>query len=192
MLAIATLLTEWLANPTAPTVRGASSSTSAVQPRVAAPPAGTLTPCAVIDGRDHYECFVQSRGNTTYLLDFYSHNHVVVMWGLKPDDDTYAWSQRWQFWWQPEAEAFLIYNEHSDRCLAVEEQGQVGAPMNVAPCVSNDRNQLWHWRDDTSRMLQNQYGTCLDVPGGEYEYGTNPVAYDCNGGLNQQWALRPA
>lgn len=189
-LTTAILLTRWLGDSANPTTDG-TRPTDAVPSGEAPPLPGTRTRCAVSAGQDHYECFLHNRGNMAYLLDFYSHDYTVVLWGLKPDDDTYAFSQRWQFWWQPRANAFLIYNEHSDRCLTVDMRSEVAAPMNVAPCVPDDPSQLWHWTDDTTRVLRNQHGTCLDTPAGTYEYGTRPFTDDCDGDISQQWVLRP-
>jgi protein kinase-like protein/ricin-type beta-trefoil lectin protein len=153
---------------------------------------GTRSRCAVVDGVAYSECFLHVRGDTAYLLDFYSHNHVVVLWGRKGDDDQFAGSQRWQFYRQPGTGAFLLYSAFADACLTVAGQGEVGAATSVQPCDAASRNQLWHWTDDTSFVLANDFGTCLDVPNANYHMGAQPFAYDCTDGLNQRWVLTPA
>ena len=152
----------------------------------------TRLPCAVLNGVDHFECFLHARGDTSLLLDFYSYNSEVVLWELKPDNDTFAYSQRWQFLRVDGANAFLVYNAHTDRCLTMDGKGEVGAGLHVTPCDPGNPSQLWEWTNGTSQVLRSKRGTCLDIPRGEYEMKTLPFAYDCNGGTNQQWLARAA
>jgi hypothetical protein len=179
------------------TTTGTSDTTGpagqpAPPPEPTGPVPGTRVACAVLGGADQFECFLHARGNTGYLLDFYEHNHEVVLWELKPDDDRYAYSQRWQFWRVEVAQAFLVYNARSDRCLTLDGDGEVGAQLHVTPCDPQNPNQLWEWTNGTSQVLRSKQGTCLDIPRGEYWMGAEPFAYDCNGGVNQQWLARPA
>jgi serine/threonine protein kinase len=181
---------------TVTTAAGTSGSTAptdqpALPPKPEEPVPGTRVACAVLGGADQYECFLHARGNTDYLLDFYEHNHEVVLWGLKSDDDQFAYSQRWQFWRIDAAHAFLVYNARSDRCLTLDDDGEVGAQLHVTPCDPQNANQLWEWTNGTSQVLRSKQGTCLDIPRGEYWMGAAPFAYDCNGGVNQQWLARP-
>jgi serine/threonine protein kinase len=178
------------AQPIRPNPAPAISTTLPVESK---PLPGTLTRCSVAGGRDSFDCFVFSRGNTAYALDFYAHNYEVVMWERKPDSDAYAWSQRWQFW-RIEGEAaytYLLYNPRSARCLTVDGQGGVGAPLLASPCDPRSPNQLWQWTDATSWILRSKLGNCLDVPRGEYFMGQRPFLYDCNGQPNQRWLLSP-
>jgi hypothetical protein len=145
----------------------------------------------VSDGKDAFECFMFSRGDTAFALDFYSHNHEVVLWERKPDNDRYAGSQRWQFWWIDGANAYMIYNAKDKRCLTIDDAGAVGAHMHVSACDPTSSNQLWNWTDETSWILRSKLGTCVDIPRGEYSMGQTPFAYDCNGGPNQRWLMKP-
>jgi hypothetical protein len=161
-------------------------------PPVAAPSKplpGTLIRCAIVDGRDYFECFVFSRGNTAYALDFYAHNYEVVMWEKKPPGDAYGFSQHWQFWWIDAKSAYMLYNATSGRCLAIDGAG-VGAQLHVNPCDPGSDSQLWNWTDTTSWILRSRLGNCLDVPRGEYSDGATPFGYTCNGNPNQRWLLR--
>jgi serine/threonine protein kinase len=159
-------------------------------PTNASPLPGTLTRCAMVDGRDYFECFLFSRGNTGYALDFYAHNFDVVMWERKPDNDPYAWSQHWQFWWQDNANAYVVYNPRSGRCLSIDDDGGVGAHLHTMPCNPQSLNQQWQWTDTTSWILRSKLGTCIDVPRSEYFDGAAPFGYDCTGDANQRWLLR--
>lgn len=184
-VAIAAAGTTWLA---APDRSAPPESRSAPSPAADEPPPGTRVPCATANGRTYDECFVHARGDTGFLLDFYSHNHEVVLWELKPDDDTYAYSQRWRFL-RLDTGAYLVHNEHTNRCLALDSGGEAGAPLRVAACDPADPGQLW---TSAGEVFRSKHGTCLDVPRGEYRMGATPFAYDCHGGLNQQWVTRPA
>jgi len=173
-----------------PAVAPAATPTNAKAPTSATPLPGTLTRCAMVDGRDYFECFLFSRGNTAYALDFYAHNFEVVMWERKPDNDPYAWSQHWQFRWQDNADAYLVYHPRSGRCLSIDDDGGVGAHLHAMPCDPESRNQQWQWTDTTSWILRSKLGTCIDIPRGEYFDGAAPFGYDCNGNANQRWLLR--
>jgi hypothetical protein len=151
---------------------------------------GNLIRCAVVDGKDYFECFMFSRANTAYALDFYSHNHEVVMWQRKPSGDAFAFSQHWQFWWIDAASAYMLYNPTTGRCLSIDDGG-VGARVRVNPCDPTSQNQLWNWTDNTGFILRSRLGTCLDIPRGEYANGAAPFGYGCNGENNQRWVLRP-
>lgn len=159
-----------------------------VAPPAGKPLPGTLIRCAIVDGRDYFECFVFSRGNTAYALDFYSHDYGVVMWEKKPAGDPFAWSQHWQFWWIDAKGAYMLYNPTSGRCLAIDGAG-VGAPLHVNPCDPGSDSQLWNWTDTTSWILRSRLGNCLDVPRSEYSDGATPFGYTCNGNPNQRWLL---
>jgi len=151
---------------------------------------GTLTRCAIVNGRDYFECFLFSRGSTGYALDFYANNFEVVMWERKPDNDPYAWSQHWQFWWQNNANAYILYNPRSGRCLSIDDDGVVGARLHAMPCNPESLNQQWQWTDSTSWILRSKLGTCIDIPRSEYFDGAAPLGHDCNGEANQRWLLR--
>jgi hypothetical protein len=186
--------TSLLATPVTTVYRPSGGTPAPTQqpPQSGRPVPGTRLPCAVRDGVDQFECFLHARGDTSVLLDFYSYNSEVVLWELKPDDDTYAYSQRWQFLRVEGANAFLVYNAYTDRCLTMDGAGEVGAGLHVTPCDPGNPNQLWEWTNGTSQVLRSKRGTCLDIPRGEYEMKTLPFAYDCNGGINQQWLARAA
>ncbi len=156
-----------------------------VPPSVAGPP-GTRAECAVVAGQERYECFLHAGGDTGLLLDFYSHNHEVVLWSRKPDGDTFAYSQRWQL--RDVDGGFLVYNEHTDRCLAVDAAAGSGARVLVARCDQTDAGQRWQWAGES---LRSGLGTCLDVPRGEYGMGTATATADCDGGASQRWLSRP-
>jgi hypothetical protein len=162
------------------------------RPAVPPPPTplpGTLTRCSTEGGRDHFECFLFSRGNTAYALDFRANDYEVLMWTRKSDDDPYAWSQRWQFWRIEAADAYMIYNRHSARCLTLDDPG-VGAYLHARPCDPASPNQHWRWTDTTSWILRSALGKCIDVPRSEYFNGQPPFGYECSGDLNQRWLLR--
>ncbi|MFC0107661.1 serine/threonine protein kinase [Kibdelosporangium aridum] len=176
--------------PSAQSVKQKSSGPQA-PPAVTPPPAGpdkplpgTLTKCG---GGDKVDCFLFSRGNTAYALDFYTHNHEVVMWERKPANDTYAYSQRWQFW--QVGDAYMIYNTHMKRCLSIDGGG-VGDRLRVADCAPSSAKQLWNWTD--TRQLKSKLGMCVDVPRAEYFNGAAPFGYGCAKGTNQEWLPTPA
>jgi eukaryotic-like serine/threonine-protein kinase len=159
-------------------------------PPAAKPLPGTLTRCATSGGKDQFECFLFSRGNTAYALDFYAHSNEVVIWEEKPDNDQFAYSQRWQFWRIDGADAYMVYNAGSQRCLSMDDGG-IGSLLHVVPCDAKSRNQLWRWTDTTSWVLKSDLGTCVDVPNGNYYMGQKPFGYDCSTEPNQRWLMRP-
>ena len=142
---------------------------------------GTPAPCAIEDERARHECFLHADGDTGLLLDFYSHNHEVVLWSRKPDDDTFAYSQRWQLRYVEGG--LLIYNDHTERCLE-EADGRV----RVAPCDPADPGQRWDWAGDA---LRSDNGICLDVPRDQYGMGAAVLTDDCHGGDTQRWLPKP-
>ncbi|WP_091451741.1 ricin-type beta-trefoil lectin domain protein [Actinokineospora iranica] len=149
-------------------------------------PPGALTPCETVDGQQHFECFLFSQGNPSYALDFYAHSYEVVIWERKPDNDTYAWSQRWQFWRIADRDAYLLRNPRTTQCLTALGP-DLGMPLSITPCDPANPHQLWNRRDGT---LKTQSGMCVDVPREQYRMGEKPYLYPCHGRANQVWLAR--
>lgn len=67
------------------------------------------------------------------------------------------------------------------QCLSGSAAGQ---QLRWESCRNGDKGQVWALNGS---RLNNELGWCADVEGGRQAAGTRVLAYQCNGGGNQQW-----
>lgn len=87
--------------------------------------------------------------------------------------------------------AFSGYGQirQGGQCLSGSAGGQ---QLRWDACRNGDKGQVWALNGS---KLNNELGWCADVEGGRQAAGTRVLAYQCNGGGNQQWrghAVQPA
>jgi hypothetical protein len=79
--------------------------------------------------------------------------------------------------------AFSGYGQirQDGKCLTGDTGGQ---QLRWDACRSGDKGQVWALNGS---KLNNELGWCADVERGRQAAGTRVLAYQCNGGGNQQW-----
>lgn len=86
--------------------------------------------------------------------------------------------------WQGQAPiSFSGYGQikQGGNCLSGSAGGQ---QLRWEGCRSGDKGQIWALNGS---KLNNELGFCADVERGHQAAGTRVLAYQCNGGSNQQW-----
>lgn len=86
--------------------------------------------------------------------------------------------------------AFSGYGQirQGGQCLSGPTGGQ---QLRWDACRNGDKGQIWALN---GAKLNNELGWCADVERGKQAAGTRVLAYQCNGGANQQWrglAIQP-
>ncbi|MFF7458273.1 RICIN domain-containing protein [Kitasatospora sp. NPDC008115] len=86
--------------------------------------------------------------------------------------------------------AFELRNAATGKCLEVADwRTDVGAPVRQWTCTGGANQQ---WKASNSGFVVNQHSQlCLDVPGGDRTWGTQPIQYTCSTRLdeNQRWRV---
>jgi hypothetical protein len=83
--------------------------------------------------------------------------------------------------------AFSGYGQirQGSQCLTGSTGGQ---QLRWEACRNGDKGQVWALN---GAKLNNELGWCADVERGRQAAGTRVLAYQCNGGSNQQWRGLP-
>jgi hypothetical protein len=84
---------------------------------------------------------------------------------------------------------YRIVSRMNGKCIGTDPADTAsGGRIVESPCGSSPA-QLWALKGDANGyILQNAANRlCLDVPGGSLANGTRPIAWVCNGGINQTW-----
>jgi hypothetical protein len=87
------------------------------------------------------------------------------------------------------------YPEHT-RGTCITAHGGVAkhAKIDQYRCVNGAGNQRWYVEAVNASMMTKIHpagnqNLCVDIPGGNYSQGTQPVLWKCNGRVNQQFLL---
>ncbi|MFD4481591.1 RICIN domain-containing protein [Streptomyces sp. NPDC058471] len=87
------------------------------------------------------------------------------------------------------------YPEHA-RGTCITAHGGVArhAKIDQYRCVNGAGNQRWYVEAVNASMMTKIHpagnmNLCVDIPGGSYNQGTQPVLWNCNGRVNQQFLL---
>ncbi len=84
---------------------------------------------------------------------------------------------------------YRIVSRLSGKCIGADPKGTaVGGRILQSPC-GNSPSQLWAMASaGNGYVLRNLASRlCMDVPGASLENGTQLLAWNCNGGINQTW-----
>jgi Ricin-type beta-trefoil lectin domain/Gametolysin peptidase M11 len=97
-------------------------------------------------------------------------------------------NQQWNIESAGEA-GYRLVSRMSGKCIGADPNiASPGGHIVQSPC-DGSTGQLWALEGDRSgyTLMNKANHLCLDVPGGSLADGAKPIAWTCNGGLNQAW-----
>ena len=125
------------------------------------------------------ECFIASEANPNLVLDVFGCSKEtgakVIIYDFNGQDN-----QKWII------RGTSIVSKNSGKALDANGGERKGAEIIQHP-PHNGPNQVWYFHPDGT--IRSQHGFCLDICGGNIKAGTNVIAYESNGGINQKWRI---
>ena len=112
-------------------------------------------------------------GDGTLTIQYDCHGGLNQQWNIESAGDG----------------GYRIVSRMSGKCIGTDPSGAaVGGHIVQSQCGSSP-GQLWALVSASNGyVLQNLANRlCLDVPGGSLANGAKPIAWSCNGGINQTW-----
>ncbi|GIM90412.1 RICIN domain-containing protein [Paractinoplanes toevensis] len=134
---------------------------------------------------------------------------IAQLWNLIPNDSstntnnpsTTNWNQRWTIKQTTQGSGiYYIINKYTSMCLdkSQDTPNANGNKVYQATChwranqqwkvehvTATDDDPNWWW----TKLVNQDGGRCLDVPGADFTAGKQLVVWDCNGNRNQRWNI---
>jgi hypothetical protein len=114
-----------------------------------------------------------SASDGTSVIQYGCHGGLNQQWNIEPAGDA----------------GYRIVSRMSGKCIGADPKiASPGEHIVQSPC-DGSMGQLWALDGDRSGYTLTNLANhlCLDVPGGSLADGAKPIAWTCNGGLNQAW-----